>query len=349
MLLGTPKHGRIGIDLGAGAIKVAQTIRRRRRYELVDAAVVCCAADEFTLRDRLQGVLSLADRLQGRHAAAVLSQSVGECRMLRIPGVRPGAAPDFAAVQRAASAVSRTPLKDCIYGAWPLPIAAQEPAAAASQLPTVGAYILESATADLLGGHVSAAGLYCDTLDAAPTALSRAVTLMVGPHEKPLALLDIGWSRTTFIVARRGTPVYVRALKDCGLGRVLEEAAPEDHRRIFASESASPGRPTEAARRSQGLPQPLQGLGSRIVSECTRTLNYLRSHLPSAAPAGLVLFGAGACIAGMTAELIRGLQLPTKPWEPNPDTLRLPAALPFPAVLLAPAVAMSLTEWEGSK
>ena len=128
---GNVKRGFVGVDLGVGAVKVAQLVRRRSHWELLDAAIVRRRqsfttspegrspegrAVEPTLAEEVLAGVSLADRLQGRRAVGVLSMRPCEFHSLLVDE----ASLTDEALRHELHAVAAMPWHERTFDAWPI-------------------------------------------------------------------------------------------------------------------------------------------------------------------------------------------------------------------------------------
>ncbi|MCA9270070.1 MAG: pilus assembly protein PilM, partial [Planctomycetales bacterium] len=338
-------------DAGAGAIKVAQATRSRSRWTLADAAVVERASAinaEPTSRqadadDEILGALSLAERLQGRRAAGVLSMR--DCEFHAVHVDPRDASPHK--LQQALSAAAPLAWRERTLDHWSI---RNSPDVRDPQSPNVGVLSAPITRADRAAADLGRAGLDCRQLDAAPAALARAAGLMVGDSAAPMAVIDWGYSRATFVAVRHGQPLYVRPLRQCEFSQMLRavgdaagcslsQAAVVLQQQRLVGGASHGAALADAVSRLCG--EPLQ----RLQREVRRTLEYLGSHRRHLAPKGIVLLGGGATIAGAAPWLTGALGVETRVWRPDRQVLEVSDGLNVPVALLGEAVAASMLAW----
>jgi Tfp pilus assembly PilM family ATPase len=349
-MIGNGKQGWIGVDLGAGAVKVAQIARRRGGHELAGAAIVrregslATTSPADCLGDEIRGALSMAEQLRGRRAAGVLSMGLCDFHPVRIADQRVNAD----VLRSELSAGAPGDWRQRTFDSWPLEGGGGPPGATQ---PNRGVISLPTAEADLAAAGVASAGLACRRLDSLPAALARALRMMVGDQEITLAAIDWGISHATYFVYKNGSPQYIRRLRRCAFADVIdavtrsltcseEEAAALLQTHGIGNETKKRGHVAEL------IHDVVQPHLQRLHSELRRTMRYLDSHRRNLKPAGVVIFGVGATMAGFAGWLTGKIGLRAEVWRPNPAALTLPVEPPFPIVLLAPALAASALCWE---
>ena len=352
-MIGNAKRGWIGVDLGAGAVKLAQVVRRRGRLELADAAIVRRGgpgSSDATIpeaarssTDEILGAMSLAQKARGRPAAGVLSMRDCEFHALYIK--EPNPSPET--VRRELSSSSPLSWSGRSFDSWSI----YHPSDPKNQaVANVGSLSTQATTADSAAADIAGAGLDCQSLDGVPTAIARAMRLMVGGRDIPLAAVDLGYGCATYSAIRGGRPLYVRRLKKRGfqsnIGQLAEaidcsegEALGMLQQHGIASDSEAT---TDAAEAITSVVTPHL---SRLETELRRTVAYLQSHRRNLSPVGMVLFGCGATTAGLPGVLSRSLDVDVRTWQPDPALLSVPSVLSVPPVLIAPAVAASALAW----
>lgn len=346
------QRGLVGVDIGAGAVKIAQVIRRRSGLELAGASIVrretpwtstlLQEPQSATSADEIAGGLSLANRVAGRRAASVIS--LAPCQLHRLPLDPADRTPNRLMRELAQVANFRekqvfdwwsaTHPEDRIRGDGP-------PCNVVSMPQTLANRVAQ----DLFQAH-----LECDRLDCAATAVAQAMRWMPGNPKRILGVVDCGFSQATYLSIYQERPVYVRRLKDTGFVDILGEmssslgCSPEEAMRLLADYGCHAPSPSSAAGRLTA--EVLLPLVERLAAELRRTLEYLAARRRSALPTALVLLGAGGTIGGLDRWLQQQLDLPVRLWRPDPKALQVPNSLPIPLVLLAPAIAASAQAWE---
>jgi Tfp pilus assembly PilM family ATPase len=168
-----------------------------------------------------------------------------------------------------------------------------------------------------------------------------------------VAVLDWGFTRTTFYVVAKGRPVFNRCLRGCGLdgiarslcdalGVSLDEAqrllirhgvpvSPRgdrtgDELQVVTADAAAP--PLDA-----------------VVHELNRTISFLKSQRPALLPERIWLFGGGAAIKNITGFLGARIGIPLEVWRLEDAGIQDGTCTEYPAGILAPAIAASALAW----
>jgi len=350
-MIGTAKQGLIGVDIGTGAIKIAQVMRRRSNFELVDAAIVPRANlwstdlkrsdSNKSILDEVRAGLSLAPRTRGRMAAGVLSMGGCEFHALHIPDEKISTE----SIRQELAASSPLRWSERTYDAWAIPNPAD---LAARNFPNLGVISLPRALADQTATDLSGAGLDCQQFDAMPTAVSRVLPLMIGQQDAAFGVVDLGYEGATFNVIRRDRPHYVRRLKGCAFADILNEVCEQQQctpAQAFCLITQATEEPGDLAKNAS-VAKPISRFTQRLESELKRTSEFLQSHRRHQIPAACVLMGAGAMVNGLAPSLSKTLGLRTELWRPDPTKLVVNKEISIPMTLLAPAIAASMLAWD---
>jgi Tfp pilus assembly PilM family ATPase len=347
------RKGWIGVDLGARAIKLAQLERDGRGVRLSAAAVlqrelpVVAGADgcvsAWSPRE-LRAALALEPNFRGRAAAGVLSALVAGARMLELP---PGSDAELRSMIGQHLQETLGPdAADCEFDYW-------DAAGDGGQHTTLGVVYAPRAAALAAARNFSAAGLSCELLDGLPTALARAVSLLHANDDEPVALVDWGYARVTFVATRCGRPSFVRLLRQGEFGALVRSASQElelpahDVEQLLAlyGVHADEADESDAAQAARLLGRFVSREMLALEQELLRTLEHLRLHRPALAPARIILCGGGATIAGVDAVLAMRLDLPVAVWRLPPPADGAAAAPRACQPLLAGAAALSALAW----
>lgn len=351
-MLGVAKKGWIGVDMGIGAIKVAQLQRKGSRYALVDAAIVPRQSASYMESDTEDGSLpcqdciltglSMANRVSGRKAAAVLSMDACEYHV-----VSPGQGRvSRDVIQRELAATAPLDWHDRTYDAWSIdtPQASDKLSSVLGVISTDVRFV-ERAAADIVQARLD-----CQTIDSVPTSLARATQMMVGADKAPLVALDWGFSQATLCVVQCGKPLYVRSLKKAAfsslVGHLSDAVSCSHSSAIGLLQRFGVAGANSTVERAELIEEVLRPNLERLAAEVRRTLQFIRSHHRNLAVQRIVLFGGGATVVGMTEFLSQALGIEVRPWQPNPELLLLPDQMPAHAVLLAHSIAASALKWE---
>jgi Tfp pilus assembly PilM family ATPase len=211
----------------------------------------------------------------------------------------------------------------------------------------ITALAASSKVAARVGGDLLKAGYRCGVLDGLPCVLARAAALADGASELPSAVLDLGDSCWTLVIAVQGRPRFTRVLRGGGLRsalRPLTEALQIPHeqgvhllnRFAVTGDTTAVRGPAEIVR--QMVAKPLE----ELVEELERTLAYVGQQFSNLKPARLWLLGGGASIQHLPAHVSERVGLPVDAW-------RLPGAageVSNDEAMFAAAAALSALPWE---
>jgi Tfp pilus assembly PilM family ATPase len=352
----TRKTGWIGVDVGTSSIKVAQLVRQSGRWRLAWASIVprreewsasitpdaapCSSLDEFN------AVRSLESGFQGRRVAATLPMSV--CDVHTLDRDLEGEPRADAIIRKVIELTTQQSIQPLEFDYW----------TGSSAQPSGNSGWTNVLTAvrswgDQLADDVARAGWSCHTIDGVPLALARAVELVHGDDTgKPVAALDWGFARATLVVVVEGRPAYVRCLKDCGWQRVL--AALGENLQVSRLEA-------EALVTAHGLPNTKSDIPSeaselireiiaepldQLVEEVARSLEHFQYQRRTAGPRRLYLFGGGATLHRLDAELSARLAIDARVWQLNRGGPATGPAAGAAGCLFGPAVALSALAWQ---
>jgi Tfp pilus assembly PilM family ATPase len=347
-LLSPPRTGRIGIDLGARAIKMVQLERvaggvRIAAFRIVAFPEPLPFTDPESVGRRVtEAVAPAAMRragFAGRTVSCVVSMSATPLRLLELPAASEAETREMIAQELMADESTG----DEEFDFWAARKGEEEGVA--------GVHVL-SAPRGLMYAipeSLRKAGLDVREIDGLPFALWRAVRLSTGDGPAgPVAALDLGYASATLVIANSEGPVFVRGLRGCGLGdwyRIVadrlalseEEAAELLSGDLSATVAADAGSELDRLVR-EVTEEPT----SRLLSELDRTLAYLRLKHPDLAPVELRLFGGGASVAGLEAAAGERLGIPVCRWDLR---RRDGVGTAVPAELLGVAAGASALAW----
>lgn len=352
-------RGWIGVDIGTDAVKLAQIERRGSRIALLEAAVVQRTApwregdnlmtlpiqsDEEILTAR-----SLGERFSGRNAAATLPMAVCELHSLQVSGIT--RTEQRAQVAEGLALALRENIDQREFDFWSTDYAPEKNRIVRENV-TVMSIVRD--WANRLTADHRAAKLACRTLDGTPLALARAVHLTDKQTDRgPVAALDWGFSRTTLCIVAGGRPIFVRNLRGCGFGQLLQQL--QDALSLSHNEAQSVAITHGAAEsESNADTEALRCIVNEIVApqldhlieELGRTLTYLKMHRAALLPHRLWLFGGGATMKDVGPLLTRRVGLPVAVWSLGDEVFHSESAGSSPAPLLGPAIALSALAWE---
>lgn len=187
--------------------------------------------------------------------------------------------------------------------------------------------LLIAAVKDAVVGNVKAvqaAGLTPVEVDLIPFALDRL--LLARPRVRgTIALVDVGASTTTVVVAADGVPQFVRIIAAGGSDQTAGLAArlgvtPEEAERLKRTHGIAPD---PSAVEGQAVATVLLEIVSDLLVSLRNTISYYSNTRPTHPVAGVMLTGGGSQLAGFASAVA--------------DYTRVPAALgdPFTSVALS--------------
>jgi len=334
------------VDVGTRTVKLAQLERAADRLRLVDAAVVPRTTSAAGCREEVRAALSLATRLAGRTAACTMSMHWCQAKPLRIPA--------GAAAQQRSVVAGELDCLGCLeeheYDFWKTGVEAK---ASEPQVQSVIALAVPQSRAVEVAGDVLRSGLDCRLLDGMPLALARAAHVSCASDDcQPAAALDWGFAEATFCTLSGPTPTFVRRLRGCGFGSILQPLGSQLGLQLdeveslllqgysAAGEGQGVGREVHETIAELAAP-PLRAM----VDELQRTLAFLGNQLPEVLPEKIWLFGAGAVWNHAAEFLASRIDRPVENWRLSTAGIEKTAELPFPEEVLAPAVSLSALAW----
>jgi len=177
--------------------------------------------------------------------------------------------------------------------------------------------------AGVIGQDIDSSGLCCQSLDGIPMLMARAIELAPGHSSSELtAMIDFGFTRSTFCLAWQGRPVFVRVLRRAGFDQIVE--------RVCEKFSLRPNEAAELLIKS-GLPDAsAAGKGTEIqkaiaevagralinfCEEIKRTMKFLDRDTSYDRPVGVWLSGGGSTIDNLGPWLSSRIDLPFQPWR----------------------------------
>lgn len=360
--------GWIGVDIGAGAVKLAQLDRRENRWNLSRTAFVPWSNPSQAQLGRLtpatisngrlaalvQQALSSCGFFRGRPAAGVLSPSAGELLTLEVPSAPEPELRDMIGQELVAQrdGTGEGAIDDLEFDYWQA-----HPSAATSDQGFMALNVLgiRRDLSEQAGAELASAGLDLRELDGTPFTLARALSLAAGdePPSDAVAMLDWGHAGAMLAVIVDGQPIFSRTLRDCGCVRLSQAAAAA----LSLSDAeawhllSTCGVPSEAGRGSTGqdlqefMADLLRGPVDEILAELNKTLEFLKHQAPELAPHQVWLCGGGATVRNIAEHLEAGLGVTVRNWrlasaDTSPETDRDECALPIE--LFANAAALSL-------
>ena len=351
------KTGWIGVDIGTGAIKIAQMQRSGGKLRVARSLVI--RADEqrpFHLQsfesgrigDEIRSGLKTHGGFQGKEAACVVSMA--HCELRTLVSAK-GSEDD----QRELISLeiendqngSANPLE---FEFWDASTGEHSENRGMTQLHVLS---MPRTFSDSIANSLLQAGLHCQVLDAIPFASVRAAELATPlsttkATDSSYAILDWGFSVATLMVVHEGQPFMTRTLKHCGSQKILQ--AVSQRLKLSAAESEAMlttygvASNAHAASEKKELQSLITELCSGVIGDLTEeihdTLGFMKMQFPQQIPSHLCLIGGGAAIRNVASLLHQKIRLPVQDW-----TLRSSTAESVSPVL-ASAAALSALAWE---
>jgi len=350
--------GWIGIDLGTGAVKLAQVEQVAGQYRLACARVVrrSPAGDgngsTETAAPWWADVLRrepLRRGFAGRNAACVLSASETDLRAMNLP--EGSDAERRAMIANELETVFAGSPGRRAFDFWDT----RGPAATGeSSLENVHAVSVAEDEVVSVFASLTRSGLLCDVIDALPLVLARAIGLVSAPQPGvPVAAFDWGSTSATFSIVCDGLPVFTRQLRDCGYASLPTSVAEalglsvDDAEQLLATHGlCDPVRTDGPLREAQEVLTDVTAQAlAKVVSRLDKTLAYPELHRSRLLPERIWLFGGGATVRNLPAILSARLGLPVEAWGlPWSDSSAAIGTRP-PVEILGTAAALSALAW----
>ena len=356
------KTGWIGVDIGTGAIKIAQMQRAANKLRLVRSLVI--RADEqrpFDLQSFESGRIGSEIRsglkthggFQGQEVACVVSMAHCELRTLVSAKGSEDDQRELISLEIENDLNGSTePLE---FEFWDASTGEYSENRGMTQLHVLS---LPRTFSDSIANSLLQAGLHCQVLDAIPFAAVRASemsTPLSATHvsampaiDSSYAILDWGYSVATMMIVHQGQPFMTRTLKHCGLQKVLR--AVSQRLKLSAAESEAMLTTYGVATNSQeaGKNTDLQSLTAELcsgvitdlVEEIHETIDFIKMQFSKQMPSHVCLIGGGAAIRNVDSLLRQKIRLPVHSW-----TFRSSSTESVSPVF-ATAAALSALAWE---
>ena len=356
MRIAQRKIGWIGVDIGTTVVKIAQVARSKQGWRIAASVVVPRqqawetdprnSSDVASTLNELQAARSLQQGYRGRSVAAALPMAV--CDVHRLDRDLSTEANASRILRQAIETATQQSVEQVQCDYWSAPQVENQPAW--TQAITVPRNWTEQLCED-----IAQAGWNCEAIDGLPLAITRAVS-MVTPEAmtSPVAALDWGSGRATLCFIENGQPSYVRCLKDCGLGAMLEtlveslQVTELEAQRLLEEHalaaSAEPERNDIAKLVQEVLSEPL----GQLVEEIKRSFSHFQYIRRCSAPQQLYLFGGGAMIDGLETYLSEQLEVEAQRWQLPLLAGNQPTVDRHADCLLASAIGLSALAWEAS-
>ena len=350
------KHGWVGVDCGAGSIKLAQVVRRADGYGLAAAWQIPLSADSATspagrlcaeLAPRIPELTQARRMFRGRNAAATTPSSLTEFRCLELPrGTRDELRQMVDdELHHDASRADNDDAQRC-FDFW------EEDGSRLSTDAMAQLMVVDVArsTAQTLSESLRSAHFDCRTIDGAPCALARAIAL-ADPRlaEQPVVAIDLGWSSTFIVAAERGRPLKLRVVRNCGLNSLAKplestlKLSLRESSQLLRQLGISPGLPANGVGASaQAMHDLLAAPLGRLIGEIRKTLSFWEHARPPLVPTEIMLFGGGALVKRMPEFIANEVHLPVRAWSMVEHDSAQPRQ---DAALFGVAAALSALAW----
>ncbi len=354
MRLSKQKMGWIGVDVGISTVKIAQLARTKHGCRLAASAIVprhsplqlaeALPKEAVSARDELQAARSLQDGYRGRSVAAALPMSLCDLHRLdRDLNREPNAQNVLRQTIETATQQSVEGLQ-CDY--WSAPATESQPAW--SQALTIPISWTDQVCED-----IAQVGWSCEAIDGQPMAIARALSMVhQGDPSKPIAGLDWGSGRATLCFLENRQPSYVRTLKLCGLGDLLDnlsknlEITDVEAQRLLEEHGIAGAANARSTEVSALLTELLSEYLANLVQELERSVAHFQYVRRLPKPKHLYLLGGGAMINGLDAELTSRLNMKTRNWQLPSRNDQEQSVESRAECLLATAIALSALAWE---
>lgn len=163
-------------------------------------------------------------------------------------------------------------------------------------------------------------GLEADIVDAAPLALTNALSLGVEKDSEPRVMLDFGHEGSYFTVYQRGAPYFSRRIEYGGtsvtraISRALAISETEADEWKLEAGSDDPNMHVDwNDREMQAVTASLAG---ELADELRRSLAFYRTMASLPEPLSLWISGGTARLPGLAAKLSEALEIPTLLFDP---------------------------------
>lgn len=355
-MFGKTRNGWIGVDIGTSAVKLAQVIHDVDGARLAQAAVIPrrrpwpdtmsdVLRSPIASNEEVHGAFTCTQGFTGRMAVCSMPMHVYDFRGLHIPS-------GTDAEQRTMIAGELAEKWDifeegCEFDFWDTMLPGVK---LRQDEPNVHVLALSKPWSRQAVGDVTRAGLRCAVIDGPPLAAARAVGLVERKRgNNPVAMIDWGYTSTTFSVVVDSRPVFVRRIRGCGLRLVINAVMEsfgvtldQTHHLLQTaglpdSEHADPDRDALAHAVADAAVEPLRQLADQI----NRTLAYFQAQRRALIPSKLWLLGGGASIPNAATFLGHDVTIPVEAWRlPGMTNNQDSHSIPLP--LLAEAIGLSL-------
>ncbi len=323
--------GWIGIDFGMVSTKLVQVTMQAGQLFLQGSW--CIKHSTPLAQSDLQGVQSaleshiatapsLGRLFAGKRCAATLPMALSHVRLLDLPTASASEQANLVTEELLAELESDG--GDWSVGYWP---AAKAPSQD-SGLARFAGYAVPRALADAIGKRLLKVGWSCQAIDAVPYALARAVQMLgYRRTEDAVLAVDLSHHQPLVVLVVKGSPVFVRVLRDVGIAKIIEPlcaefqiSMTECHQLLTRFGIPAPNQrvAVNTNQTSRVIYHPVQ----ELLNEIQRTVEFIRQHLPAHKPTHACLFGGGASIRNLPQRISSLIQLPVITWSLRRDSER---------------------------
>ena len=313
---------RIGLDIGTRALKLVQVEQTKVAWRVGNSLLipypcgVAATSEDISqgfVRAVLEDALSNGPWKPSALAGCVFSIDLTPMHTLELPA---GTDSEHRQMAEQELAESQGWIPDeQVFDIWHDPVSSPKNAADSQ----VHVLSVPRSTALMLAQDLLPFGMQCDSIDGLPFAMARAVSLAVDDSDTPVAALDWGASRATFILCQDGRPVFIRRLRECGFSRILEQienrlglSAPECARLLESiGMDSSDYRPQTSVARA--VSQAALTTFRILADEIRRTLRFLKADA-GIEPSRLFLLGGGASIKHIGSRMTELTGLMAENW-----------------------------------
>lgn len=335
-----------GVDIGTRSIKLARIKKNRLdEFQLAEAVMVtrpdAWEFDDVQYENPRSSLTELVAALQMSTAeseptlACVPSMALCDSRFV---DVEPGIFPDPEYLADKLSSIERLANEPRVFDYWDVD-SEWSPR-------SNGGYLMSmrQSWAAKLADDFSMANTTTSILDGIPMALARAVWLCNPQEEKPVAVLDWGYTRATFVVCQNSRPVYVRMFRQGGLKGILTIL--KEHLKLTEMQALSLLRKEGLGEFSRNETQNLiyrllQEPLHQFQNEFMRTGQYLKSLRAANGIEKLYLTGGGSTVHGLATWMQSYADLQVSHWNldsSDEESIKYPS-------LFAAAAGMSAVGW----
>lgn len=344
--------GWLGVDIGAGAIKLAQVERIQDRWRVISRLVIPTGEDspidKAGLQDgaleRIVGrELARPARFEKRRSACLLPMNIMDYRCLQMP-CAPEAELQQMVTHELEDGESSEPVSR-VSDLWASAVREQEP----EGMQEVAVLSVEETVAESVVHDLGKVGLQCETIDGLPFALARAAKMTGSERNSaPIAIVDWGYDSATLVIARDGYPWFTRLLRCNGMQRMvacladgigLDKSNCQQLLGLYGVRASSGEKLSSELRVT--VDQLVLPEIQHFADEIRKTLAYVAQQHPDQRPDSILLTGGGATIRNVAEVLGQLVRLRVDVWQLNSTGAVGGKSDDALSALFAPAMALS--------